>query len=215
MQILGRDLIAALGVISLILIVFCQASRAKENKAVQVTGAVIFTVYMLVMFSVTGISPMSGFHTDLRWDEIQLIPFFGIIDIMKCGVGMAITNILGNILMFVPLGFFVPLLWNRFRSKKRMVIFGAVISTLIECSQLFLIRCTDIDDVILNTLGTFCGYLIFEVVFRWIEQRKEAHALFLGQTQKSIWRVLPFTCIAISYLTVVLNGFFDRAQFLQ
>ena len=68
--------------------------------------------------------------------------------------------LLGNIGMFLPLGFFPALLWRRPRWWKSMLI-GFAASVTIEFVQFFIGRSTDIDDVILNTTGALLGYWLF------------------------------------------------------
>lgn len=76
------------------------------------------------------------------------------------------VNLPGNILMFVPLGFFPALLWDRPRWwKSVLVAFGT--SFFIEFVQLFVARGTDIDDLILNTLGGFSGYGAYVLLRRF------------------------------------------------
>lgn len=70
-------------------------------------------------------------------------------------------NFLGNILMFMPIGFFPPLLWRRFESRKMALLAGLGLSLLIELCQLPFIRMTDVDDLWLNTFGAFYGYLFY------------------------------------------------------
>ena len=45
---------------------------------------------------------------------------------------------------------------------KHVVLLGLSLSLFIELSQLFLPRWTDIDDIILNTFGTFIGYPLYK-----------------------------------------------------
>lgn len=68
--------------------------------------------------------------------------------------------LIGNIVMFCPIGFFTALLW-RGCSWYHSTACGFFFSVLIECFQLFIGRRTDIDDIILNTLGAFLGYILF------------------------------------------------------
>ena len=69
-----------------------------------------------------------------------------------------LINFLGNIVMFAPIGLFLPLLWGL--SGKKTLLLGFASSLLIEICQLFLIRGTDIDDLILNTTGVLLGLLL-------------------------------------------------------
>lgn len=106
------------------------------------------------------------------WDGINLIPFHIIeetyIVVSRTGdPTYFIINFLGNIILFMPIGFMLPLLW---KIKGGMVLLaGAACSLFIELCQLFLPRSTDIDDLLLNTLGTLLGwglYSLFNLKFR-------------------------------------------------
>lgn len=68
--------------------------------------------------------------------------------------------LLGNIIMFMPLGFFPALLWRKWRWWKSLLA-GFCASASIEFIQFFIGRSTDIDDVILNTTGALVGFWIF------------------------------------------------------
>lgn len=68
--------------------------------------------------------------------------------------------LLGNIIMFMPIGFFPALLWRKWRWWKSLLT-GFCTSTAIEFIQFFIGRSTDIDDVILNTAGALAGFWIF------------------------------------------------------
>lgn len=72
----------------------------------------------------------------------------------------AAVNLLGNVVMFVPLGFFLPLLWEKLR--KICLFLPAVLGILlaIELIQLATaLGCCDVDDLLLNLPGAFLGYL--------------------------------------------------------
>ena len=69
-----------------------------------------------------------------------------------------LINFLGNVILFVPFGLIIPLLWNI--SGKKTLLIGFGISLFIEICQLFLTRGTDVDDLILNTTGVLLGILI-------------------------------------------------------
>ncbi|MBO5981462.1 MAG: VanZ family protein [Clostridia bacterium] len=70
-----------------------------------------------------------------------------------------LINFLGNIILFVPFGIFLPLLWNISYAKAVGITF--CISLFIETAQLFLPRGTDVDDLILNTLGALLGVFVY------------------------------------------------------
>lgn len=69
-----------------------------------------------------------------------------------------------NIILFVPLGLFMPLLWKRFASLQKVLSISFLFSLAIELSQLFNFRTTDIDDLLMNTLGGVLGFYLFKLV---------------------------------------------------
>ena len=71
----------------------------------------------------------------------------------------SLFNILGNIVMFLPFGFFAALLWRGF-GWRRAVLLSFAVTAFIECWQLFVGRCFDVDDMIFNALGVFGGFLL-------------------------------------------------------
>lgn len=73
-----------------------------------------------------------------------------------------ILNIIGNVVIFVPVGIFAAYLWNF--SLKRTAVFGFLISLTIESTQLLLPRTSDVDDLMLNTFGTVIGYFIYKFI---------------------------------------------------
>ena len=77
-----------------------------------------------------------------------------------------IAQTAANVVMFVPLGFMMPVAFRRMRSFGKTVLSLALFSFAIEFTQYFTGRSADIDDLILNTLGGVLGYLIFFVVSR-------------------------------------------------
>lgn len=70
---------------------------------------------------------------------------------------------LANIGIFLPVGFFIALLWRRPRWWKSAGL-GCLCSCAIEFVQIFIGRSTDVDDVILNTAGAFLGYWLFRLL---------------------------------------------------
>ena len=79
--------------------------------------------------------------------------------------GWSLFNLAGNIIMFVPFGFFAALLWRGY-TWKRALLTGFCITAFIECCQLCVGRAFDIDDILLNTLGVFCGWLLWALLGR-------------------------------------------------
>lgn len=71
------------------------------------------------------------------------------------------VNIVGNIVMFIPWGFCLPLLWKEYRSFIKLALLSLMLPVCIEFFQLFVGRTVDVDDVILNFVGSMLGGVLF------------------------------------------------------
>lgn len=74
------------------------------------------------------------------------------------------VNIVGNIIMFMPLGFFLPMLWRRMNNFFRLNFTLVLVPLFIETLQLFVNRHVDVDDIILNFVGGAAGALLYMMV---------------------------------------------------
>lgn len=104
----------------------------------------------------------------LRMEEFcqRVVPFREIRRVLLWGDRWLWFILWGNIIMFMPVGFCSGLLWFN-GTWKRATGVGFFFSFSIEVIQLFIGRITDIDDVILNTLGALLGYILYRL-FRWV-----------------------------------------------
>ncbi len=114
--------------------------------------ALVFIIYILCLYYVVT-------SQDINYGGVNLIPFkemfryeFGSYKFMK--------NIIGNILLFIPYGFFSSYYLNN-RKISTNVVVCLIASFTIECIQYYIGRVFDIDDIILNVFGGFCGCLIY------------------------------------------------------
>ena len=76
---------------------------------------------------------------------------------------VAVYNLVGNIVLFIPFGFYIPVIWRKLQSLWKMMIVSIIIPVFIETTQYFIGRSIDVDDVILNTLAIIIGYFIYRV----------------------------------------------------
>lgn len=141
---IGIDCVSsAIFVIPALAILQCTIYRKWEFKPFCVK--LIFAFYAIALFSVVGVPAVGIFQMDFG---LNLIPF------------AYMKNTILNIILFIPMGFFVPAVWKNFRSFKTMFFMGLAVSLGIELLQIFTFRLTDIDDLITNTAGTVLGYEI-------------------------------------------------------
>lgn len=100
---------------------------------------------------------------------INLIPIVHLFDVYDGGL----INIIGNITMFIPVGLAWPFCFKKLDTLGKTVLVGAGFPLFIEITQLpFYERCSDIDDIILNTTGIFIGALIYFGVKRLNTRKK-------------------------------------------
>ena len=83
-------------------------------------------------------------------------------------------NIIGNITMFIPVGIVWPVCFKQLNNVWKVTLAGFIYTLLIEISQLpFYDRCTDVDDLILNTTGVFIGAVIYFAIVSIIKLFKK------------------------------------------
>ena len=100
--------------------------------------------------------------------RVNLIPLVHLFDYDS--IRDIIWNVVGNIIMFIPSGIVLPVVYKNLSTFGKVVAAGAFISLCIEILQLpFASRASDIDDFILNTLGVAIGYGIY-ALFRQLKQ---------------------------------------------
>ena len=95
--------------------------------------------------------------------RVNLIPFVNLFDYDN--KRDLLLNVIGNIAMFIPSGIVLPIVYKRLDTFGRVLVAGAGISLCIEIIQLpFRVRATDIDDLVLNTVGVIVGYGLYSLI---------------------------------------------------
>ena len=149
----------------------------------------LFVLYLCEMFDVVGI-PAAQY---IRWEpNISLIPFSD--ETHWLGVQRVL-----NAVMFAPLGFLLPVLWRGCRKWSVTTLTGFLLSLTIEILQMFCFRATDVDDLLMNTLGAFLGYCLAWLFFHKKWAREPAPG-----TSKVSDNLSLTVSILIPLLTIVL-----------
>ena len=87
------------------------------------------------------------------------------------GLKTVLINIPGNILAFMPLGFLLPMLSEKYRNLIYITLLSLVFSSLIEFTQYKTkVGSFDVDDIFLNTLGGILGYITYLIINRILEK---------------------------------------------
>ncbi len=144
--------------------------RTKKYETAYYIFTVLFALYVLCVFHVTGAGTI---YELLDWrfrglaERVNLIPFSREID--PVGYGL-------NVVMCMPFGFLVPLIWKALAKTGPMLLVGLSFSLLIELSQMLNIRGTDVDDLIMNTIGAYLGFLLYKAWNRVTKGRFQSDA---------------------------------------
>lgn len=129
----------------------------------------VFVLFMLALLSLAlegeyglpSVRLADALRRIANGEGINFVPFRTIRNIWRyTGFDTIMVNLTGNVIMFLPWGFGLPLLWKRFQSPWAVAAASLLLTFLIESIQLFIGRSVDVDDLILNFLGGCCGGLL-------------------------------------------------------
>ena len=119
-------------------------------------------------------------------------------------------NFFGNVLLFMPLGFFEVLLHPGYTRKRQLLLAAAAAastSLVVEFAQLFNYRVSDVDDIILNTIGAVFGSLLCMLLQKTGFDRTRVGRVLLPRIPRS-WRrhmrLNLFCVILVATMEVVM-----------
>ena len=109
--------------------------------------------------------------------NFNVIPFYTIKEFMEKAEDnpwLAIYNILGNIIVFIPYGMYLPIIKksNRLGENMSVVLLTSLIIEIIQ--YIFNVGAFDVDDLILNTLGGFIGISAYFIMLKIFKRREKA-----------------------------------------
>ena len=131
----------------------------------RILGKILFVLYIIFVFYFLLISEIYGRTGEMQEYHYNLVLFQEIKRFWnyreQLGIFATATNLLGNVLIFLPFGFFMAMA-SKYRSFLSTLIYSFALSLTIELSQLFMkVGCFDVDDLLLNTIGGILGFITF------------------------------------------------------
>ena len=109
---------------------------------------------------------------------VNLVPFRTIKNYIKySGFLHTMTNVMGNVIIFLPFGIFVAEILPKARSLSKILAITFFSSFFVEFIQFFIGRSVDIDDLMLNVLGSVIGYFIWKKNLRFKFAKKKRKKL--------------------------------------
>lgn len=146
----------------------------------------VFITYIILLFSLVTATDFSSFGNNF-------IPFKEIFR-YKMTSKLFYRNVVGNMILFIPFGYFVSY-YCKTKNISYSLILSLLISTTIESIQMLLGRCFDVDDIILNVLGGIIGYIIYvlgELIFKKTSEKFKNNIL------------LNLICIVIIIILIII-----------
>lgn len=161
----------------------------RKQNILHIIAVFLFCYYLFGILTVTGI----GYTGTMSFrPRISLIPF---VDMIKGPIDTML-----NVILFVPFGFFIPLLYKKYHHIKTVALTGFLFSLSVEIAQMFDWGSTDINDLITNTIGVCLGYLVYYLLSKALPNnlRKQFQS-------KSINDMLEVFLLAIYTFTVMVT----------
>lgn len=160
----------------------CARRRYPRRPGRYWAGLAVFALYLAFTLHLTEAGTLFdgltyGFAP--RPYQINLVPFSREMDV----------SYPGNLLLFLPFGWLVPLIWKKWDRPHRVAGAALALSFLIEASQLLNNRFSDVDDLIINTAGALLGYLLFRLTARPVERPRP---------QASGWELPLYTAVMLA-----------------
>ena len=146
-----------------------------------------FLLYALLLFYVVTFQ-------DVNYGTNNFIPFHEIFR-YEFGSRFFMHNIIGNIILFIPFGYFVS---HILKTRKPFAMFAIAVITscVIEFTQLKIGRTFDVDDILLNIIGCFLGYFVYLIIDTL---EKKLPPVFSTNLAKNIFVIVMFILVALLY----------------
>lgn len=196
-------------IVSMVLLTFLNIilKRSSRNSQGKVRVEHYLFGYLFMLYLVISLKDIVGFPalSDLERRIISGRAIFEpVLNFIPFRSGVEISSIL-NIIFFIPFGFLLPTLWMEFRKLLPTVVAGFLFSLIIEVGQLFTIRATDVDDLIMNTLGSIFGFIIFKIFSKIFKKLSSKTASEGYNKNCSIIKYGPYLYILIAVISVFLS----------
>ena len=172
-------------VIPIFVIIITMIVEIKKEKDIQEKNKIrdfwlkiLFIIYCLLLITVLFLNNeyrMGGFQnistfSKEHFETSNIIPFATIIGYISgiitndINTNIVIINLVTNLLLFAPMGFFIPILFqDKIKNIKQFVLMMIILTLLAEIVQFITYRgSTDIDDIILNTIGASIVYMLMK-----------------------------------------------------
>ena len=152
--------------------------KAKNRKRMRALGKILFVLYIAFLLYFLIFSDWYGRTGGMREYHYNLVLFKEIQRFWNYRETLgwvAYANLFGNVLIFIPFGFFMQMS-SRYRNFFLTFVYSFGLSLLVETIQLVTkVGSFDVDDIFLNTCGGILGYIAFVIcntIRRWYDDNR-------------------------------------------
>ena len=143
------------------------------KKVINLIIKISFVIYIFALCVILFFGSRGHWNQFSIWEyaamQMNLVPFETIALYVRAmirdtiNLNIAIANLLGNFLLFMPMGIYLPLLFQKIRSLVDFLLYMIPVLSLVELVQLLTKRGSfDIDDLILNLAGAILGFFVWK-----------------------------------------------------
>ena len=144
------------------------------DRIAKITFILYIALMLWLLFGQRVSNDVQGGYWDELSQNINLVPFRtigGYMDRLYNSAGklnhQAVINLGGNVIMFIPLGFLLPFVSDRAKKLKNCFVMTFVVILSVELLQFAtLLGSFDIDDLLLNMIGIFMGWMAYIKIHR-------------------------------------------------
>ena len=183
--------------ISLVVLISIRVSHIVKHKVEFVLYKeillLLFILYILCLFQIVTAQDINELEGN------NFIPFAEILR-YKIGSKYFIKNIIGNVLMFAPYGFFVGK-YASLKNVKLTLLLLFLASVSIEVTQLVIGRVFDVDDIILNLVGGLLGYIVYRIIDKIFNSLPK---VFRSQIFLNIMSIILVIVIGVIFFQLLL-----------
>lgn len=169
-----------------------------RNKLINIIFYISGLIYLFILIMFL----FKGFGKRMDSQSINLIPFKTIFNyiilIASPKFGFSIENIIGNILLFLPMGLYLNVIADRNRLSLAIIILTSILVEVIQ--YLFNVGVLDIDDIILNSIGGFMGIKTYNFLLTKFKTRDKIKRI----TVAASIMIFILICLVLFYQNIYL-----------
>lgn len=198
------SLILALVLLTILISIVMRISYKEEEK-IRVQHNIFG--YMFMIYLIIALAEVVGFPSISEWRRLSGLNeaiFNPNINLIPFSDGFDISGML-NIIFFMPFGFLLPTLWKKYRSFLNTLSYGIIFSFIIEIGQLFTKnRATDINDLVMNTLGTIIGWIMFNSLRQVFKKLTRKTVVDTKSFESKVIKLEPYLYVFIAILSIFI-----------